>query len=98
MLKTLRLLLAMTWDKLQRISRSCRAVAWRDGPWLRLQSLHPDHDSASREALQRARAESALGTLRDPPGFSPPHRPAGGLDQAYLWSDDHASFGAKPCW
>jgi hypothetical protein len=31
-----------------RISRSCRAVAWRDGPWLRLLSLHPDHDSADR--------------------------------------------------
>ena len=31
-----------------RISRSCRAVAWRDGPWLRLLSLHPDHDSAYR--------------------------------------------------
>ena len=29
-----------------RISRSCRAVAWRDGSWLRLLSLHPDHDSA----------------------------------------------------
>jgi hypothetical protein len=29
-----------------RISRSCRAVAWREGPWLRLLSLHPDHDSA----------------------------------------------------
>ena len=29
-----------------RVSRSCRAVAWRDGPWLRLLSLHPDHDSA----------------------------------------------------
>ena len=29
-----------------RISRTCRAVAWRDGPWLRLLSLHPDHDSA----------------------------------------------------
>jgi hypothetical protein len=29
-----------------RISRGCRAVAWRDGPWLRLLSLHPDHDSA----------------------------------------------------
>ena len=28
------------------ISRSCRAVAWRDGSWLRLLSLHPDHDSA----------------------------------------------------
>jgi hypothetical protein len=31
-----------------RISRSCRTVAWRDGPWLRLLSLHPDHDSAYR--------------------------------------------------
>ncbi len=31
-----------------RISRSCRAVAWRDGDWLRLLSLHPDHDSAYR--------------------------------------------------
>jgi hypothetical protein len=29
-----------------RISRSCRAVAWRDGTWLRFLSLHPDHDSA----------------------------------------------------
>jgi len=28
-----------------RVSRSCRAVAWRDGAWLRLLSLHPDHDS-----------------------------------------------------
>ena len=28
-----------------RISRSCRAVGWRDGDWLRLLSLHPDHDS-----------------------------------------------------
>ena len=69
-LKTLRLLQAMSWQQLQaskglrweliqsrcgpsgerlgslRISRSCRAVAWRDGPWLRLLSLHPDHDSA----------------------------------------------------
>lgn len=69
-LKTLRLLQAMSWDQLQsskglsweliqsrqgpagqrlyslRISRNCRAVAWRDGPWLRLLSLHPDHDSA----------------------------------------------------
>jgi hypothetical protein len=69
-LKTLRLLQAMTWEQIQaskglrweliqsrqgpegqrlysmRISRSCRAVAWRDGPWLRLLSLHPDHDSA----------------------------------------------------
>lgn len=31
-----------------RISRSCRAVAWRDGDWLRFLSLHPDHDSAYR--------------------------------------------------
>lgn len=45
-LKTLRLLQAMTWQQLQ--SSSCRAVAWRDGPWLRLLSLHPDHDSAYR--------------------------------------------------
>ena len=58
-LKTLRLLQAMRWELIQsrqgpagerlyslRISRSCRAVAWRDGPWLRLLSLHPDHDSA----------------------------------------------------
>ena len=69
-LKTLRLLQAMSWEQLQsrkglrweliqsrqgpagerlyslRISRSFRAVAWRDGPWLRLLSLHPDHDSA----------------------------------------------------
>ena len=69
-LKTLRLLQAMTWEQLQsskglrweliqsrqgsagerfyslRISRTCRAVAWRDGPWLPLLSLHPDHDSA----------------------------------------------------
>jgi len=56
-LKTMRLLQAMTWHQLQsskglrwelRVSRSCRAVAWRDGPWLRLLSLHPDHDSAHR--------------------------------------------------
>ena len=61
-LKTLRLLQAMTWHQLQsskglrwelRVSRSCRATAyrddpWRDGPWLRLLSLHPDHDSAYR--------------------------------------------------
>ena len=70
--KTLRLLQAMTWHQLQsskglrweliqsrqgangvrlyslRVSRSCRAVAWRDGPWQRLLSLHPDHDSAYR--------------------------------------------------
>ena len=31
-----------------RISRSCRAVAWRGGTWLRLLSLRPDHDSAYR--------------------------------------------------
>ena len=31
-----------------RISRSCRAVAWRDGAWLRMLSLHPDRDSAYR--------------------------------------------------
>ena len=31
-----------------RVSRSCRAVAWRDGDGLRLLSLHPDHDSAYR--------------------------------------------------
>ncbi|WP_295473479.1 hypothetical protein [Synechococcus sp. UW140] len=31
-----------------RISRSCRAVAWRDGSWLRLLTLHPDHDSTYR--------------------------------------------------
>ena len=30
----------------RRVSRNCRAVAWRDGDWLRLLSLHPDHDSA----------------------------------------------------
>ena len=29
-----------------RISRSCRAVAWRDGDWLPFLSLHPEHDSA----------------------------------------------------
>ena len=56
-LKTMRLLQAMTWHQLQSskglrweliASRSSRAVAWRDGPWLRLLSLHPDHDSAYR--------------------------------------------------
>ena len=31
-----------------RISQSCRAVAWRDGLWLRFLSLHPDNDSAYR--------------------------------------------------
>ena len=37
-----------SWERLYslQISRSCRAVAWRDGTWLRLLSLHPDHDSA----------------------------------------------------
>ena len=28
-----------------RISRTCRAVAFREGDWLRLLSVHPDHDS-----------------------------------------------------
>jgi len=28
-----------------RIGRGFRAVAYRDGQWLRLLSLHPDHDS-----------------------------------------------------
>jgi hypothetical protein len=31
-----------------RISRSFRALAYREGAWLRLLSLHPDHDSADR--------------------------------------------------
>lgn len=31
-----------------RVSRSCRAVAWREGDWLRFLSLHPEHDSAYR--------------------------------------------------
>lgn len=31
-----------------RISRSFRALAYREGSWLRLLSLHPDHDSAYR--------------------------------------------------
>ena len=31
-----------------RISRVFRGVAYRDGSWLRLLSLHPDHDSAYR--------------------------------------------------
>ena len=68
-LKTLRMLQAISWEQLQsskglrweliqsrqgpagqrlfslRITRSCRAVAWRNGTWLRLLSLHPDHDS-----------------------------------------------------
>ncbi len=29
-----------------RMSKGFRAVVVRDGPWLRLLSLHPDHDSA----------------------------------------------------
>jgi hypothetical protein len=29
-----------------RVSRSCRAVAWREGDWLRFLSLHPEHNSA----------------------------------------------------
>jgi len=29
-----------------RIGRGFRGIAYRDGPWLRLLSLHPDHDSA----------------------------------------------------
>ena len=69
LLKTLRMLQAISWEQLQsskglrgeliqsrqgpagqrldslRITRSYRAVAWRDGTWLRLLSLHPDHDS-----------------------------------------------------
>jgi hypothetical protein len=31
-----------------RISKGFRAVAYRDGEWLRILSLHPDHDSAYR--------------------------------------------------
>ena len=31
-----------------RVSRGFRAVACRDGDWLRVLSLHPDHDSAYR--------------------------------------------------
>lgn len=31
-----------------RVSRGFRAVAYREGDWLRLVSLHPDHDSAYR--------------------------------------------------
>ncbi|MEA5414882.1 hypothetical protein [Synechococcus sp. BA-132 BA5] len=43
-----------------RISRSCRAVAWRDGHWLRFLSLHPDHDAAYGQ--------------RDPGSSQPPRR------------------------
>ena len=69
-LKTMRLLQAMTWHQLQsskglrweliqsrqgpngqrlyslRVSRSCRAVAWRDGPWLRLLASSASRTSA----------------------------------------------------
>jgi hypothetical protein len=31
-----------------RLARGFRAVAYRDGDWLRLLSLHPDHNSAYR--------------------------------------------------
>jgi len=31
-----------------RLSRRIRAIAYRDGDYLRLVSLHPDHDSAYR--------------------------------------------------
>lgn len=31
-----------------RIGKGFRAVAHRDGDWMRLHSLHPDHDSAYR--------------------------------------------------
>ena len=31
-----------------RLSRKVRAIAFREGDFLRLVSLHPDHDSASR--------------------------------------------------
>jgi hypothetical protein len=31
-----------------RIGRSFRAVAYREGDWLRLLTLHPDHDTAYR--------------------------------------------------
>ena len=67
-LKTLRILQAISWKQLQsskglrweliqsrqgpagqrlyslRITRSCRAVAWRNGTWLRLLSLPPEPD------------------------------------------------------
>ena len=32
-----------------RVSQQCRAVALRDGDYLRIQSLHFDHDSAYRK-------------------------------------------------
>lgn len=31
-----------------RLGKGFRAVAYRDGDWLRLLTLHPDHDSAYR--------------------------------------------------
>jgi len=31
-----------------RIGKAFRAIAFRDGMWMRIQSLHPDHDSAYR--------------------------------------------------
>ena len=31
-----------------RITQGFRGVACREGPWLRVLSLHPDHDSAYR--------------------------------------------------
>lgn len=31
-----------------RLGRACRAVAFREENWLRLLTLHPDHDSAYR--------------------------------------------------
>jgi len=31
-----------------RLSRGSRALAYREGSWLRFLSLHPDHDSAYR--------------------------------------------------
>ena len=53
-----------------RISRSCRAVAWRDGPWLRLLSLHPDHDSAYSwgAAAQREAPPAAQAAGQKAPG------------------------------
>lgn len=29
-----------------RVSKKCRALAYREGEWLRILTLHPDHDSA----------------------------------------------------
>ena len=52
LLKTLKLLQVMTWEQIQASKglrwEQLRAVAWRDGLWLRLLTLHPDHDSAYR--------------------------------------------------